>query len=172
MAPISVVICTGSFHVSDHYLPFAETLHSKGIEAVCPLLPTNDVCNLSVEDPTNPAFDASPPPGGWANGYDDAKVVRNEVEKLLERGKDVLLVAHSYGGWVATEAAAPELQKKSRETQGHSTGVVGIFYAVANVLPKGHSLASFFVPKDQEPGPMPPYVSFHVSFLCYSTQTT
>ena len=36
--------------------------------------------------------------------YDDAAFIANEVGKLADEGKDVVLFAHSYGGLPATES--------------------------------------------------------------------
>lgn len=159
MAPFSVVICSGAFCVPEHYQPLIDTLQSKGIEAACPLLPTNDACKTSVTDPTDPIYDAEAPPSGWPTGNDDVRTVRAEIDRCLAQSSDVILLAHSQGGWIASEAAAPELQKKNRR-DGH--GVIGIYYVSAEVIPKGESSFSF---NTSQGGPfqMPPFMAFHVS---------
>jgi hypothetical protein len=68
MAPTSdlaVVICHGSCHSPAPYLPLVEALKAKGIDAVCPQLPTADLTKLNVGDLANPDFDRGPPAGGY-----------------------------------------------------------------------------------------------------------
>ena len=58
---------------------------------------------------------------------------------LNEQGKDVVIIAHSYGGVVAG-GAAKELAKGTRRAQGRSTGVIGLIYVVGNITLEGESL--------------------------------
>lgn len=67
---------------------------------------------------------------------------------VCDRGRDVLLLGHSSGGWVATEVARPDLQAPARKARGLGGGVVGILYAGAFVIPVGESIHSFVQPKD------------------------
>ncbi|KAJ5094155.1 alpha/beta-hydrolase [Penicillium angulare] len=71
----------------------------------------------------------------------DIAFVRNNVllPLLNEHGKDVVVIAHSYGGVVAGGAAA-ELAKETRRAQGQDTGVVGLIYVVGNITLEGESL--------------------------------
>ncbi|KKZ58991.1 hypothetical protein EMCG_00856 [[Emmonsia] crescens] len=65
---------------------------------------------------------------------------RNNVEAhLAELGHEILVVAHSYGGILSTEAI-DGLSKKEREAQGHPGGVVAILF-VSACLPKEVHLA-------------------------------
>jgi pimeloyl-ACP methyl ester carboxylesterase len=93
-------------------------LRSSGIETYCPQLPTSDLTKLNVGDIAHPVFDLDPPGGGYPQGKEEAEVVRQVLKDLLDQGKDVLLLAHSAGGWVATETAVPEFQAKVRKEQG------------------------------------------------------
>ncbi|PLB52223.1 alpha/beta-hydrolase [Aspergillus steynii IBT 23096] len=76
-----------------------------------------------------------------ASSSQDIAFVRDNVLLTLlnEQGKDVVIIAHSYGGVVAG-GAARELSKETRKAQGHSTGVVGLIYVVANITLDGESL--------------------------------
>ncbi|KAJ6015162.1 hypothetical protein N7540_009753 [Penicillium herquei] len=58
---------------------------------------------------------------------------------LNEQSKDVVIIAHSYGGVVAG-GAAKGLAKETRRTQGQSTGVVGLIYVAGNITLEGESL--------------------------------
>ncbi|PYH67483.1 esterase/lipase family protein [Aspergillus vadensis CBS 113365] len=58
---------------------------------------------------------------------------------LNEDGRDVVIIAHSYGGVVAG-GAAKGLAKETRIAQGQSTGIVGLIYVVGNITLDGESL--------------------------------
>lgn len=160
----AVVICHGSYHTPAPYGPFMQSLKSHaGFETVhCPQRPTCDLSRLNVgDDLLNPDFDLGPPSaGGYPSDTEDVDVVIQVLDKLVNKeGKDVILLAHSSGGWVASQAAIPEYQLKARGKKG---GIIGIFYFGALVVPVGESVNSFFQPKD---GTLvtPPYMRFHVS---------
>jgi alpha-beta hydrolase superfamily lysophospholipase len=115
---LAVVICHGLYHTPALYGPLMNVLRSSGIETYCPQLPTSDLTKLNVGDIAHPVFDLDPPGGGYPQGKEEAEVVRQVLKDLLDQGKDVLLLAHSAGGWVATETAVPEFQAKVRKEQG------------------------------------------------------
>lgn len=159
---LAVVICHGSYHSTAPYMPLVEALKAKGIEAYCPQLPTADLAKLNVGDISKPDFDREPPSGGYPQGEADTEVILNVLRPVVDRGKEILIIAHSSGGWVATEAARPELQAKSRKDKGLTGGIIGILFMGAFIIPVGESIHSFFQPKD---GPFhtPPFMRFHVS---------
>jgi pimeloyl-ACP methyl ester carboxylesterase len=66
--------------------------------------------------------------------YDDAAKVAKLALQLADAGKDVVLVAHSYGGLVACEAAKG-LAQSVREKEGKQGGIVRIVF-VASVVPR------------------------------------
>lgn len=160
---IAVVICHGSFHSPAPYQPLVDALGSKGIETCCPQLPTADLSKLNVGDIQNPDFDREQPPGGYPQGDEDTEAIVGVLTPLIEeKGKRVIILAHSSGGWVATQAAKPELQAKARKETGRSGGIIGILYVGAFVIPVGDSINSFFQPKDGS-FTTPPFMRFHVS---------
>lgn len=160
---LAVVICQGFFHNALLYQPLVDSLKSRGIDAHCPQLPTSDLSKLNTGDVNNPNFDQDPPPGGYPQGDEDTQVVLEVLRSLIEtQEKRVLLLAHSAGGWVATQVAVPELQEKKRQTEGLTGGIAGIFYFGAFVIPIGESLHSHFQPKDGRIV-KPPWLQFHVS---------
>ncbi|KAK7039681.1 AB hydrolase-1 domain-containing protein [Favolaschia claudopus] len=75
--------------------------------------------------------------------YDDAKGVADVVGRLVDEGKDVALVAHSYGGTVACEAAKG-LAKSVREREGKSGGIVRIIFVAACVPMEGKAMMEVF----------------------------
>jgi hypothetical protein len=93
------------------------------------------------------------------NAYDDAAVIRGKLEVLIEKeDKNVLVLAHSYGGRAASEAADQRFSVKEREKEGKKGGLLGIFNASAFPLPVGKSMLSF------GEGTTIPGFTIHVSF--------
>jgi pimeloyl-ACP methyl ester carboxylesterase len=124
--------------------PFLAALRTKGFEASCPQLPTADPARL-VADPSNPSFNQPPPPNGVPEHVEDANVLNAALRKLIEdEGKEVLLLAHSSGGWSATEAAVPSLRRNARKDAGKQGGLIGIFYIAAFLIKPGESVYSIF----------------------------
>lgn len=161
---LAIILCHGSYYTPAPYAQLLEALQARGIAAYCSQLPTADLAKLNVGDVHNPDFDREPPQGGYPQGEEDTEAVLSVLRPLVEAGKDVLLVGHSSGGWVATQAAQPELQAATRKSKGLAGGVIGIFYAGAFVIPVGESISSFFQPKDGN-FVTPPFMTFHVRSL-------
>jgi hypothetical protein len=63
---------------------------------------------------------------------EDAAYFRGIAEFLASKGKDVVVLGHSYGGIVATECVKG-VTKAEREEQGKPGGVVKVLY-LASVL--------------------------------------
>jgi hypothetical protein len=159
----AAVVCHGSYHTPEPYQPFLDTLKRTGIEAHCPQLPTSDLTKLNVGDIGKPNYNADPPLGGYPQPVDDVEVIKNVLRGLIvHEGKNVILIGHSSGGFTATASAVPELQAKSREKEGTSGGIIGLFYICAFVIPVGESVHSFFQPKDGSSPVVPPWCKFHV----------
>ncbi|KAL4795477.1 Alpha/beta hydrolase fold-1 [Aspergillus venezuelensis] len=92
---------------------------------------------IPSEAPAHPSIGAEPPNRTLAN---DVGSLRSALTKLVEtEEKDVVVVAHSYGGVVAS-AAVEGLAKKEREAAGQKGGVIRVVYVAAFVLDKGMSL--------------------------------
>lgn len=75
--------------------------------------------------------------------YDDAAKVAALVSRLADAGEDVVLVAHSYGGLVATESAKG-LAKSLREKEGKQGGIVRIVFVSAVVASEGQASRDVF----------------------------
>lgn len=164
-AKVAVIICTGSYHTPAPYEPFRQSLERRGFEAYCPQRPTCDLSQLNVGDVNHPDFDLGPPAEGYPTDSDDVQVINQLLDKLVvQEGKEVIMLGHSSGSLIASQAAAPEVQYKSRQAMGQSGGVIGIFFENAFVIPVGESVHTFFQPKE---GPIvtPPYMRFHVSLF-------
>lgn len=81
---------------------------------------------------------------------------------INNEGKRALIIGHSAGGWVATEASHPELQEKVRKAQGLRGGIIGIFYIGAFLVPFGESINSMTRPRDGISF-KPPWLQHYVS---------
>ena len=70
---------------------------------------------------------------------DDVAFIRNEILKpLIDAGKQVVVVMHSYGGLPGSNAVE-SLDPGTIKRQGGSGGVIGLVYIAAIVAPKGYN---------------------------------
>lgn len=167
-APFEVLVCHGSYHTPEPYRPFVEALQVQGIRAHCPQLPTADLTKLNVGDTTKPNYDNPPPPDGYPQPAEDAVVLRQILDQIIGRGKYVVVLGHSSGGFVAAYITEPGLQAKARKAKGQSGGIIGIFFECAFLIPPNDSIHTFFQPKDGSEPVIPPYSIVHVSPLTIS----
>lgn len=70
--------------------------------------------------------------------FEDTAVVRAEIEKLVDAGKDVVLVAHSFSG-LACSNAVEGLSYKQRAAKGKIGGITMLIYLTAFAIPVGLS---------------------------------
>ncbi|KAI0147319.1 Alpha/Beta hydrolase protein [Xylariaceae sp. FL1272] len=74
-----------------------------------------------------------------ATCIDDISSLRGILESLLEEGRDLVIVAHSYGG-VVSGGATKGLDIVSRQAQGYNNGVIGVVYIAGNITLDGETL--------------------------------
>lgn len=135
----TVLFVHGSWHNPNHFRRVRDTFETQGFPTSCPLQPS--VGQL--------------PPIGL---MEDAQCIRDEVKKLIEeQRRDVVVIAHSYGGIVATEALDAEFSLGAREAKGLSGGILHLIYMCAFLLPLGHSLATALGGKE-----LPPFIPVDV----------
>jgi hypothetical protein len=120
----AIVLVTGSFCLPELYNDILDPLRAKGYEIAAPAL------RSVVKKP-------GPPP----TLYDDAAAIQTEVKKFADEGKDVVLIAHSYGGTVASQAVKG-LSKTEREMQGEKGGIVRLGFITALVPDEGETAVS------------------------------
>ena len=120
-----LVLVTGAWHVPAHYEPFLDALGHSGFETHCPLLPT---CN------------GSRPPN--ASLQDDVAAVNHLLRSLVDKDQDVLVVMHSYGGAVGTNAITKGLSAVPRSSDNLPGGVVRLIYMCAFFLQPGETVKS------------------------------
>ncbi|MCJ1471353.1 hypothetical protein MMC07_010001 [Pseudocyphellaria aurata] len=129
----TLVIVPGAFHSPSHYGELIARLHQSEWPTLCLALPS-----LNPSDPHQ------------ADVAGDSAFIRERMLlPLLEAGKDILLVMHSYGG-IPGSCAATGLSKSERASQGHEAGIVGIVYIAAILSGECEHL---FANKERIPNP-------------------
>lgn len=79
------------------------------------------------------AYPSSNPPDPMnASCSDDIAALRRTLLSLLDQQRDLVILAHSYGGVVAG-GAAKGLDRASRAAQGQTSAVVGLIYVAGNM---------------------------------------
>ncbi|KAI9710235.1 MAG: hypothetical protein M1820_002728 [Bogoriella megaspora] len=125
----AIVVVHGAWHTPSHYHSLLFNLNSAGYRHVyCPRLPS---CSLS-DAPSNPL-----PTAG-----DDAKVVHTVVHQLRteDANRHIILILHSYGGVVGSEALGP-----SFDPIPGGLANISLIYVAAFMLPKFQSAAGAYV---------------------------
>ena len=115
----AVLIVTGAYFLPDAWKHFRDDLTEAGFVSSCPRLPT---CG-----------DVRPPK---ATVEDDVKAVRDAATELVKAGHPIIVLAHSYGGIVASDAISADLYAKDPS----SPGVVHLIYLAAMLFLPGNSL--------------------------------
>ncbi|KAE8390748.1 Alpha/beta hydrolase fold-1 [Aspergillus alliaceus] len=119
----TILVIHGAWHHPEFYASFCQAFQTLGYETVCPRLPT---CNNDL-----------PPTKKLA---DDVTLIRHTAQSLLDSGKTVVAVMHSYGGVVGTDAL-------------HGLAIEHLIYMTAFIPPTGNSLAGMFG------GQLPPFIT-------------
>ncbi|KAJ5090591.1 hypothetical protein N7532_009275 [Penicillium argentinense] len=118
----TVVLVHGAWHTPPNYQSYCEALQAQGFKVYCPRLPT---CNGS-----------SPP---RASLPDDVACVRDVVKSAVDSGERVLMIMHSYGGAVGTDAVKG-LSLSERKAAGQPGGVIHLLYLCAYILEPGSTI--------------------------------
>ena len=122
----TVFIVPGAWHRPSAYSQLATQLETAGF-------PT-----ITVQ---NPSLNSADPLAATCGC--DAEGVREKLISLIEPdGKDILVLAHSYGG-IPAGGAARGLSKTSRVRDGKSGGVIGLIYMCAHLVPEGTTVLEY-----------------------------
>ena len=116
----AVVIVHGAWHTPEHYEDLVSHLWNKGFEDVhCPPLPSQT---------------ATLPLPPTANLEHDTLLIRQTIQPLVDQGRYVIVLMHSYGGIVGNNSLDGFLlpQRKALDREG---GVVHLVYMAAFVSP-------------------------------------
>lgn len=121
MARPSLVFVPGAWHSPAHFSPVISHLTTLGYHCISAALPsTGSETALASFEP-------------------DVEVIRKAVLAELDRGQNVVLVTHSYGG-IPGASALSGLSTKYRAAAGFSTSVVAIAMMCSFIVPAGSSL--------------------------------
>ena len=143
----AIVLVHGAWHVPAHYNDLIQQLQKGGFEVSCPLLPTCDETKRST-----------------ANMFSDVKVVRSHVTSLVDKSREVILLLHSYGGAVGTEAVQG-LSARERAMEGLSGGIVRLIYMCGFMLQVGECVGGASLPRP-DPEPVERDEETGTTFLC------
>jgi hypothetical protein len=136
----TILIIHGAWHHPDHFASLIKVFHAKGYETVCPSHRTYN--------------------NGTKTLADDAHQISEILTQLVEKdGKEVVIIMHSYGGMIGTEAVSESLSQKARAASGKKGGVIHLLYMTAFLLQKGISLATPLG------GKLPPFIAVEVLIL-------
>ncbi|KAB8261328.1 Alpha/beta hydrolase fold-1 [Aspergillus pseudonomiae] len=123
----TILLIHGAWHTPAHYEPYTTALQNAGFEVHCPHLPT--------------CTGQSPPTATFA---DDVALIRQTLHSLTSAGKQILLIMHSYGGCVGTDAAQdflhPSPNNKNQPPKGGQGSIIHLLYLCAYILPPGSSI--------------------------------
>ena len=135
-----VLFVHGSWHNPNHFRPVRDVFESQGFRTVCP---------------AQPSYGAEPDSSKDLTAI-DVKTIKDAISELVEKGNEVIVVMHSYGGVIGTQAVDEQLGKKARAAKELKGGVTNLVYLCAFILPNGDSLASALG------GGLPPYIKLEV----------
>lgn len=126
----TLLLVQGSFQLPLVYETLIKGLEQEGYPTVHPKLPS-----------------CSPDGAGFATRTltDDSRAVTDALESLIEKDrKYVIVLMHSYGGLVGSDAVLENLSYENRKKAGARGGVIHLFYFAAFVLPPGQSVLKAF----------------------------
>ena len=136
-----VILVPGAWHSPSHYSLLFDGLKQEGFHAICERNPS---CDCTDPDDTSTAADAS--------------TIRQRIISQLDKGLEVVIIMHSYGGCPGA-AAAQGLSKSERQAAGQPGGVIGLIFICAFIASEGDSLIG------KLPGGVPSkWMILHVSF--------
>ncbi|KAK5047232.1 hypothetical protein LTR84_006754 [Exophiala bonariae] len=126
MSDISILLVTGSFVPPSVYDTVVDAVQAKGLQVRALHSPTVGLAPRQGREGAAPTM------------YDDAAFIGEEIDKLADQGKRVILIAHSYGGIPATQSVRGR-SLTDRRQQGKRGGIARLAYMTALVPEIGHS---------------------------------
>ena len=120
----TIVLIHGGWHIPSTYSKFTNSLKSAGYEVHVPRLPSMNEARPPNTDLTT-----------------DTELIRGYVESLVDAGRSIIAIMHSYGGQVGTNALyGLGLKSRSQSGESLSGGVIQLIYMCAFALPEGGSM--------------------------------
>lgn len=126
MSDISILLVTGSFVPPGVYDTVVDAVQARGIQMRALHSPTVGLAPQQGRDGVAPTM------------YDDAAFIGQEVDKLADQGKRVILIAHSYGG-IPTSQSVQGRTCADRQKEGKKGGLVRLAYMTSLIPEVGHS---------------------------------
>ncbi|KAA8651682.1 hypothetical protein EYZ11_009275 [Aspergillus tanneri] len=120
----AVVLVHGAWHTPPNYRRYIDALMNQGFPVHCPALPS---CSAT-----------RPPPASYE---DDVAAVRRTVQSLVMASQKVIMLMHSYGGAIGTDAIR-ELTVPERRAKNLPGGVIHLTYLCAYILRPGNTILS------------------------------
>jgi pimeloyl-ACP methyl ester carboxylesterase len=130
MSKPSILLAPYSYGLPEFYDQVFDVVRAKGYDIRGLHLPSVGLRTLEGRSGKSPTM------------YDDADYIAQEVEKLADTGKDVVLIGHSYSGTPVSQCGKG-LSKDERGTQGKPGGLVNLAYLSCPVPPLGGHANSF-----------------------------
>lgn len=118
-----LVLIPGAWHTAECYYLIVPLLESAGYQ-----VETVNLISVGAE----PAVKSLDP---------DVQHIRNVLLPMIEKGKEVVVVMHSFGG-VPGSAALKGMSKTTRLAEGLPGGIVALVYLCSWVIPEGQSVRS------------------------------
>lgn len=131
MSKPTILLVPGAWHTPQHYGVLLGSLEKAGYSTLAGRLPSVGALDPRDKDVAT-----------------DTAHVRELLMSEIERGSEVLLLMHSYGG-IPGAAAAKGLSISERQADGKRGGVVGLLFISAFVMNEGDSM----VKPGDEPAP-------------------
>jgi len=117
-----ILVIGGGWHTPHSYAKLTEQLKSAGHEVHIPALPSTN---------------GSRPPS--ADLYSDTEHVRSIAKDLVDKGDELVVLMHSYGEQVGTNALYG-LGLETRKKEGLAGGVSHLIYLTAYAIPEGKAM--------------------------------
>lgn len=117
-----ILLISGGWHTPQSYTKLIEALFSSGFEVHAPLLPSMNGCR---------------PPNADLNR--DTIFIRSYAEDLFSNGHEIIVLMHSYGGQVGTNALSG-FSVASRTKESLRGGVSHLVYMTAIATAEGKSM--------------------------------
>jgi pimeloyl-ACP methyl ester carboxylesterase len=118
----TLLLIGGGWHTPHSYSKLTAQLESAGFDVHVPALPT---------------VDAAQPPK--ADLYIDSAHVRSVAQELADNGREFIVLMHSYGGQVGTNALHG-LGLEKRKQDGKTGGISNLIYMTASASLEGKSM--------------------------------
>lgn len=136
-----ILVIGGAFHVPKSYQTLTTSLDSAGYEVVSTLFTRFHVVDcsesnqiLSKNIPQLPSCNQVRPPN--TDLYSDTAHIREVAEGLVQSGRKIVAIAHSYGGQVCSNAL-DGLGVEARSSKNLDGGISALIYMCSWALPEG-----------------------------------